>query len=79
MLKNKARDVTEMRRISMFWEISNLGVEDKKLQESMGAFEKAVGVPNVSRAKVFDFDVFAYIEGKGRRRYTFGLRLAPMS
>lgn len=68
-----------MRRITMFWEISNLGVEDKKLQESMGAFEKAVGVPNVSRAKVFDFDVFAYIEGKGRRRYTFGLRLAPMS
>lgn len=34
MLKNKARDVTEMRRITIFWEISNLGVEDKKLQES---------------------------------------------
>lgn len=36
---------------------------------SMGEFEKAVRVPNVSRAKVFDFDVFAYIEGKGRRSW----------
>lgn len=44
-------------------------MEDEKLQESMGAFEKTVRVPNVLRAEVFDFDVFAYIEGKGRRRF----------